>query len=350
MIETRERQSEELYADHQRRIYRQTDRMFAVLMAVQWVAGIVAALVIAPRTWIGQDSEIHLHVWAAVFLGGVISFFPIVMAVTMPGHTLTRHTIAVGQMLMSSLLIHLSGGRIETHFHVFGSLAFLSFYRDWRVLVPATIVVALDHLFRGIYYPQSVFGVLTPDKWRWVEHAAWVIFEDVFLVIACLRSQKEMWQIAVDTAQLDASEVRYRIITESASDAIMTIDEDHTIVFANPATEKIIGYTVDEMVGQKLFMLIPPHLQKAHAAGMKRYTRSGKRNMTWAGLELPALHKDGHEVPIEVTFGEIKRDGQRLFTAVIRDITERKRAREELQQNLSLLTSTFEATAEGILR
>src|ERR1043166_3126198 len=80
MIETRERQSEELYADHQRRIYRQTDRMFAVLMAVQWVAGIVAALVIAPRTWIGQDSEIHLHVWAAVFLGGVISFFPIVMA------------------------------------------------------------------------------------------------------------------------------------------------------------------------------------------------------------------------------------------------------------------------------
>ena len=52
-------------------------------------------------------------------------------------------------MLMGALLIHLTGGRIETHFHVFGSLAFLAFYRDWRVLVPATVVVALDHLLRG---------------------------------------------------------------------------------------------------------------------------------------------------------------------------------------------------------
>jgi hypothetical protein len=76
-------------------------------------------------------------------------------------------------MLMSALLIHLTGGRIETHFHVFGSLAFLAFYRDWRVLIPATIVVAVDHAVRGLYFPQSVFGVLTASPWRWVEHAGW---------------------------------------------------------------------------------------------------------------------------------------------------------------------------------
>ena len=86
-------------------------------------------------------------------------------------------------MLMGALLIHLTGGRIETHFHVFGSLAFLAFYRDWRVLVPATIVVALDHLLRGIFWPQSVYGVLVASQWRWLEHAAWVLFEDVFLVV-----------------------------------------------------------------------------------------------------------------------------------------------------------------------
>ena len=89
-------------------------------------------------------------------------------------------------MLMGALLIHLTGGRIETHFHVFGSLAFLAFYRDWRVLVPATVVVALDHMLRGIFWPQSVYGVLVASQWRWLEHAAWVIFEDVFLVVACL--------------------------------------------------------------------------------------------------------------------------------------------------------------------
>ena len=97
-------------------------------------------------------------------------------------------------MLMGALLIHLTGGRIETHFHVFGSLAFLAFYRDWRVLVPATIVVALDHLLRGIFWPQSVYGVLVASQWRWLEHAAWVVFEDVFLVVSCLRSVAEMRQ------------------------------------------------------------------------------------------------------------------------------------------------------------
>lgn len=342
-------QAEHIYADHQQRIYVQTDRMFAVLMVVQWMAGIVAALVVSPRTWIGQTSEIHLHVWAAVFLGGVISFFPIALAILRPGHIMTRYTIAVAQMLMSSLLIHLSGGRIETHFHVFGSLAFLSFYRDWRVLIPATVVVATDHLLRGIFYPQSVFGVLTTENWRWVEHAGWVIFEDVFLVISCLRGQKEMWQNASDTARLNTSEERYRVVTDSASDVIMTIDHEHTILFVNPAAEKIFGYTVDEMIGNKLFMLIPEQLLDAHAAGMERYNETNKRGIPWQGVELPALHKDGHEVPVEVTFGEIKSGGKRLFTAVIRDITERKRAREELQQNLSLLTSTFEATAEGFL-
>ena len=112
-------------------------------------------------------------------------------------------------MLMGGLLIHLTGGRIETHFHVFGSLAFLTFYRDWRVLVPATIVVALDHLLRGIFWPQSVYGVLVASQWRWLEHAAWVIFEDIFLVVSCLRSVAEMRQRADRTAALE-QEVRTR--------------------------------------------------------------------------------------------------------------------------------------------
>jgi signal transduction histidine kinase len=111
--------------------------------------------------------------------------------------------IATAQMLMSALLIHLTGGRIETHFHVFGSLAFLAFYRDWRVLVPATAVVALDHLLRGIYWPASVYGVLVTSEWRWLEHAGWVVFEDVFLVISCVRGTRELRVQAAATAELD---------------------------------------------------------------------------------------------------------------------------------------------------
>src|SRR6202035_1049322 len=113
--------------------------------------------------------SIHIHVWLALFLGGTITALPVTMALTRPCAALTRHTIAICQMMMSALLIHLSGGRIETHFHVFGSLAFLAYYRDWRVLIPATVIVAADHAVRGIYFPESVFGVLTASPWRWVE-------------------------------------------------------------------------------------------------------------------------------------------------------------------------------------
>jgi hypothetical protein len=158
-----ERRTTDLLSELHRSVCCQTDRLFAGLMLFQWIAGIAAALWISPRTWEGTSSYPHMHVWAAVFLGGAISLFPAILALIRPGEAMTRHCIAVGQMLTSALLIHLSGGRIETHFHVFGSIAFLAFYRDWRVFIPATIVIALDHMVRGIFFPQSVFGVLTPS-------------------------------------------------------------------------------------------------------------------------------------------------------------------------------------------
>ena len=177
-----------VFNEHQEDICKRTDHMFAVLMTLQWIGGIVAAYWISPRAWVGTTSQTHIHVWAALFLGGAISSLPIFLAVTRPGRSSTRYTVAVGQMLMGALLIHLTGGRIETHFHVFGSLAFLSFYRDWRVLVPATLVVTADHLLRGFFWPQSVYGVLAASEWRWLEHAGWVLFEDTFLLIAIKRS------------------------------------------------------------------------------------------------------------------------------------------------------------------
>src|SRR5688572_19675247 len=139
----------ELFAAHELAIYKRTDRMFAGLMAVQYIVGIITALVISPKAWVGSQSSVHIHVWAAVIVGALIQGFPIYLAIRRPGEVLTRHVIAVAQMLESALLIHLTGGRIETHFHVFGSLAFLGFYRDWRVLLSASTVVALDHFLRG---------------------------------------------------------------------------------------------------------------------------------------------------------------------------------------------------------
>jgi two-component system sensor histidine kinase/response regulator len=195
----------ELFAEHRSKVFESVDRMFGWLLVIQWLAGIVAAVVISPRTWIGQAQQTHVHVWAAFLLGAAIISFPLALIALRPGQMLTRHTIAVAQMLASALLIHLTGGRIETHFHVFGSLAFLAFYRDGPVLLTAAAVVAIDHFVRGVYYPQSVFGVLATSPYRWIEHAGWVLFENAFLLRSCRESVEEMWDIAVQRAQLEAT-------------------------------------------------------------------------------------------------------------------------------------------------
>ncbi len=115
----------------------------------------------------------------------------------------TRHVIATSQMLWSALFIHLSGGRIETHFHVFGSLAFLAFYFDWPVLVNATLVVVADHLLRGFLYPESVYGIVNPEWWRFLEHAGWVVFEDVILFWSCFNGVKNMKEVALRQVEVE---------------------------------------------------------------------------------------------------------------------------------------------------
>lgn len=194
-----------LFSDSEQQLRKKNDRMFTVVMILQWLGGLAAALWISPRTWAGSTSYIHIHVWAAALLGGLIVAFPITLALVHPGQTLTRHAIAIAQMLEASLLIHLTGGRIESHFQIFGLLAILALYLDWRVMATATCVVASEHLIRGWLWPESVYGILTPSFWRWAEHAGWILFEDTFLLTAIARTRQEMFSMAQRSAQVESA-------------------------------------------------------------------------------------------------------------------------------------------------
>ena len=210
--------AQEIFNQHQDDIHARTDRLFGKLFVLEYVAGILTAMVISPRTWIGAQSEIHVHVYAALILGAIIFSFPWFLILTRPGQPLTRHTVGIAQMLFSALLIHLSGGRIETHFHIFGSLAFLSFYRDWKVLASASLVVALDHFLRGTFWPISVYGTLSSSSWRWLEHTAWVVFEDIFLFFAISQSVREMEDIASRQADAELKEEELAQAKEKAEE------------------------------------------------------------------------------------------------------------------------------------
>jgi PAS domain S-box-containing protein len=199
--------TETLFHERLQLVFRRVDRLFAGLLLVQWFAAVAVAVWISPLAWAGLSSQIHPHVLAALLIGGGIVSVPVALGLARPGETLTRHVIAVGQMFIGALLIHLTGGRIETHFHVFGSLAFLAFYRDWRVLVTATVVVVADHFVRGYYWPESIYGVQADGTWRWFEHAGWVVFEDAILIPSCLRGVTEMRAMANRQARLERAYV-----------------------------------------------------------------------------------------------------------------------------------------------
>ncbi|MEY2498844.1 MAG: hypothetical protein QOD12_2400 [Verrucomicrobiota bacterium] len=333
--------ADELYNQHRNQIYRDTDRLFAKLMFLQWIAGIVIALFVSPSTWAGQSSQVHIHVWAAILLGGAISLFPIWMTRVWPGAFTTRYIIAVAQMLMSALLIALSGGRIETHFHVFGSLVILSFYRDWRVLIPATVVVAVDHFLRGIYWPYSVYGVLAASPLRSLEHAGWVIFEDVFLIISCLRSIREMRAIATRTAALEASERGFRQIFAEAPIGMGVVGLDESFTQVNATLCQMLGYTEQELKQRTTMDITFPDDIPQGRQNAEELLTGGPRS----SVERRYVCKNGDILWITRTACLIRDvDGQpRHFLIMVEDISERKRAEEALCESKRELEAAHHA-------
>ena len=149
---------------------------------------------------------------------------------------------------------------------------------------------------------------------------------------------------------LRESEERYRLVAETATDALITIDQDSRILFVNPAAERIFGYARREMLGQQLTMLMPEALRHIHRAGISRYLETGQKHLSWDAMELPGLHKSGKEIPLEVSFGELVRDGRHLFTGIVRDVSQRKEAQQALQRSEASLRSLVDNAPHAIYK
>src|SRR5258706_1847694 len=132
---------------------------------------------------------------------------------------------------------------------------------------------------------------------------------------------------------LAESEQRYRSVVETATDGIISIDDTSTIIFANPAAQNIFGYSLEEMNGASLTMLMPEYLRHLHKTGIGRYLETGQKHLSWDHVELRGLHKSGREIPLEISFAEFTQHGRRYFTGLVSDITERKQAEESLRES-----------------
>ena len=332
----------ELFQTELARGQRRTDQLFSYLLLAEWVAEILLALGVTPYTYAGASRGLHTHVLIALVLGGPIALFPIVAMNLGASARLRRHAVACAQMLSSALLIHLTGGRIETHFHIFGSLALLAFYLDWTVLVTATVIVAFDHFLRGLFWPESIYGFANPEWWRFLEHAFWVFFEVAFLHVSARQSLATMRAAAKRQADLEGSREQYRLLVETTGTIPWELDVA-TGRFRYVAPHAALLFGVD-LAGIGLDRFLEERVRPEDRASAKQ--RWTEANATAQSFELQVKgakgwiwirNTIGADAPGEVEHGDRarRRSGgapSRIARGVIFDITEARAREQELTQ------------------
>jgi PAS domain S-box-containing protein len=352
-----------LFEEQQRSISVRLDRAFAILIVVQCLVAIVLAML--PTPWLDVDGVRRLD--PRVIHALVIA--PLLVAVTFAfvrfrrGTVASRQAIAVTQMLISALLIHVTGGRVETHFHIFGSLAFLAFYRDWRVIITASVVIVVDHFLRGLFLPMSVFGVHHPGHWRWLEHAIWIAFEDVFLIWTCsesmhvrqaLADQRSLLELNSESlkqhvAKVDASEAQIAAFVRSSLDCVISMDARGQILEFNPSAERIFGYVREEVIGRELADLIVPLSHRdGHRVGVKRFLETGVSRLLDRRVEVSAMRANGSEFPVELSITATHQGDEVFFTAYLRDITQRRKDETDLVKAKDAALAASRAKSEFV--
>ncbi|MDX1624524.1 MAG: PAS domain S-box protein [Gemmatimonadota bacterium] len=138
-------------------------------------------------------------------------------------------------------------------------------------------------------------------------------------------------------AALQESEARFRALAESASDAIVTVDEENRIVYCNESATRIFGYSVEELVGGPVTRLVPERFREAHREGIERFLDTRDPEIMGEPVELVGLHKSGGEIPIELSLGWWESEEGLFFTGVVRDITDRKRTETALNEKMEEL-------------
>ena len=310
-------------------ICQQSDRFFLILLPVQWIAAIICSLFVSPRQWVSDPYMVEHSFQMALSLGGIITALPFTFLLAKPGALLNRFLIGICQMLMSGLLIHLCAGRIETHFHVFGSLAFLTLYRDWRVLIPATLVTVADHYFRGMFYPHSMYGESSGAEWRWAEHAGWLIFTDIFLIFACYRNQHELFASAEHIVQLEKSEEKNRTIIEQMTDGLYLLEPNSfQIIDCNPSFAQMMGYqSASEVIGMTVFdfdFAPPPDV-----LALTDLVRTGEQSIC---AERQYRDHNAALVHVEICARYITYNGAPTYCVNVKNISQRKQAEAEIKR------------------
>jgi len=148
---------------------------------------------------------------------------------------------------------------------------------------------------------------------------------------------------------LEDNEQRFRSVSETASDAIISIDETGHIVYWNKAAESIFGYSYFDIIGQPVSCLMHERYREAHEKGLLRIIETGENQVIGRTVELSGIRKNSEEFPIEISLAHWQSKGKQYFTAIIRDVSGRKKAESELKKSQSAILQSEKMASIGQL-
>ena len=327
---------------------RRSDRLLGGFLVVQWLLVAVVAGAVG--------SEV-----TPVAVGGALLLLALGLVVSRPGYFVTRGTVALGQLLLVSLLQRLTGSVAVTYFHLFGSLVLLSAYRDWRVLLLGSLVPVVDQAVSDAL--GTAAGPAAGPATTWYATAAGLAFVDG-LLIACMAQRNREVRAAAErqaaleaarlgvenevrerTAELARSETRFRTLIENATDFITVVDASGKILFESPSVERL-GYRPEELVGRPVWEFLHPD---DLAPTRERLRQAVANPGTIAVTEVRFRNRAGEWRVLEGS-GRYSPElfGSGAVVINTRDVTDPKRAEAALRESEERFRGAIEQAAIGI--
>ncbi|HEV8388204.1 MAG TPA: PAS domain S-box protein [Dongiaceae bacterium] len=203
------------------------------------------------------------------------------------------------------------------------------------------------HWFLVIHASDEFTAAQTSDLRRQFGAAAAVLL----LLVAAVSAGLATYQIHRQDSerQIRLNEARFRAVTETASDAIVSADRNGDIRYFNPGAERIFGYNEEEAVGRPLTLLMPERFREAHAAGLQRYLSSRESKVIGKTIELVGRDRNGREFPIDLALASSEVERDIFFTAIIRDITARAEAERHLRASEARFRDLLESAPDAVL-
>jgi len=310
---------------------------FRFLVGLTWFHAIVIALIGPVLGWSRELSLNALfdddHALHTVLEGSIVGFFALVASWRRLGRIIQATLVGFGLLSSSAILVHLSGGVIELHFHFFVMLAFLALCQDWIPYGLAVAFVAVHHGVVGVLFPRAVYNHQSAydAPWTWAGiHAGFVLCSCVGSVVAWRYNERAFAQTA--------------LILEAAGEGIFGVDTAGRVTFINPAAAELLAVDVKTVPGKPVSEIVRCLDSNGEPTPEERTPMFGPLHDGRArqGIDQIFGRMDGSYVPVDyVATPMIERN--RLLGVVVsfNDITERHRSEAELQRSHRQLEDTL---------